>query len=96
MRVTREGSRTISPEHGELAKPLVQTSPPYRKLIGMVESLDHDERVDLLVLGWAGRGERLTRRQLLERAVHMVDELDSTDIAHLGMDWREGRARLAG
>lgn len=91
-----EGSRMISPEHRDMAKNLVQTSPPYRRLIEMVESLDHDERVDLLVLGWSGRGERATRRHLLDRALRMVDELDIIDIAHLGADWREGRARLAG
>lgn len=92
---TREGPGTISPEHRDLARDLVQVSPPYRRLIEMVQRLDHDERVDLLMLGWAGRGERKTRRQLLDRAVRMVDQLDVTDIALLGADWRAGRARLA-
>lgn len=90
------GPRVISPEHRDMTRNLVQTSPPYRRLIEMVESLDHDERADLIVLAWAGRGERTTRRHLLDRALRMVDELDINDIAHLGADWREGRARLAG
>ena len=65
------------------------------RTISPVQRLDHDERVDLLMLGWAGRGERKTRRQLLDRAVRVVDQLDVTDIALLGADWRAGRARLA-
>ena len=91
-----ERPRVISPEHRELAKNLVQTSPTYRRLIEIVQTLDQDERVDLLVLAWAGRGEQATRRRLLDRALHVVDELDIIDIVHLGVDWREGRARLAG
>ena len=91
-----ERPRIISHEHRDLAKNLVQTSPTYRRLIEMVQNLDQEERVDLIVLASAGRGERTTRRHLLDRALHMVDELDIIDIVHLGVDWREGRARLAG
>lgn len=91
-----EGPRIISPEHRDLAKSLVQTSPTYRRLVEMVQDLDHDERVDMLVLGWSGRGTKMTRRRLLEHAFDMVDQLDITYIVHLGADWRAGRARLAG
>ncbi|WP_420634194.1 type II toxin-antitoxin system VapC family toxin [Candidatus Palauibacter sp.] len=91
-----EGPRIISPEHRDLAKHLVQTSPTYRRLIEMVHDLDHDERVDLLVLGWSGRGTKMTRRRLLEHAFDMVDQLDITYMVHLGADWRAGHARLAG
>ena len=91
-----EGFRIITPEHRELVKHLVQTSPTYRRLIDMVQDLNHDERVDLLVLGWSGRDAKMTRRGLLEHAFDMVDRLDTTYIAHLGADWRAGHARLAG
>ncbi len=90
-----ERARIIGHEHRDLAKSLVQTSPTYRRLIEMVQNLDQDERVDLLVLAWAGGGEPTTRRHLLDRALRTVDELDVIDIAHLGVDWREGRAHLA-
>ena len=90
------GPRIISPEHRDMARHLVQTSPTYRRLIDMVEDLNHDERVDLLVLGWSGRDAKMTRRGLLEHAFDMVDRSDATYIAHLGADWRAGRARLAG
>ncbi len=90
-----ERVRIISHEHRDLAKSLVQTSPTYRRLIEMVQNLDQDERVDLLVLAWTGGGEATTRRHLLDRALRTVDELDVIDIAHLGVDWREGRAHLA-
>jgi predicted nucleic acid-binding protein len=91
-----EGSRTISLEHRDIARQLVQTSPAYRRLIDLVQELNHDERVDLLVLGWSGRGEQMTRRRLFEQALRMVDQVDVNYIAHLGADWREGRERLAG
>ena len=91
-----EGPRVISPEQQRLVKNLVVTSPTYRRLFELVQNLDYDERVDLLVLGWAGRGEQMTRRQLLAHALHMVDQLDIAYIVHLGADWRDGRARLAG
>ena len=90
------GPRIISPEHRDMAKHLVQTSPTYRRLIDMVQDLSHDERVDLLVLGWSGRDTKMTRRRLLEHAFDRVDQLDTTYIAHLGVDWRAGHARLAG
>ncbi len=93
---SRERPRILSPAHRDLAKELVETSPTYRRLFEMVENLDQDERVDLLVLAWSGRGEQMTRRRLLEHALRIFDQLDITYIVHLGADWRAGRARLAG
>ncbi|WP_420462852.1 type II toxin-antitoxin system VapC family toxin [Candidatus Palauibacter sp.] len=91
-----EGLRIVKPEHRNLVENLVVTSPTYRKLFQMIQNLDHDERVDLLVLGWSGRGEQMTRGALLDHALRMVDQLDISYIAYLGADWRAGHARLAG
>ena len=91
-----QGLRIISPEHQKVVDDIVAMSPTYRSLLELMKKLDHDERVDLLMLGWAGRGESMTRRRLLEHALLMVDQLDIQYIAYLGAHWRAGHARLAG
>lgn len=91
-----QGRRILSPEQQKVVDDLVEMSPTYRRLLEMMKKLPQDERVDLLMLGWAGRGEPMTRRRLLEHALLMVDQLDIHYIAHLGAHWRAGHARLAG
>ncbi|WP_419167100.1 type II toxin-antitoxin system VapC family toxin [Candidatus Palauibacter sp.] len=68
----------------------------YRRLLRLIRTLEHEERVDLLVLGWLGRDERMTRRRLLDHAIRMVDQLSVHYIAYLGAHWRAGQARVAG
>ena len=72
--VPDSGLRITTPEPSELA----ETSPTYLKLVGMVEELNTDERMDLLVL-WLGWGRsrihskkavRLRDAQLVQHQVH--------------------------
>ena len=90
------GVRIITPEHGRMVENFVRTSPTYRRLLRLIRTLEHEERVDLLVLGWLGRDERMTRRRLLDHAIRMVDQLSVHYIAYLGAHWRAGQARVAG
>ena len=85
--VPDSGLRIITPETSELA----ETSPTYLKLVGMVEELNTDERMDLLVLGWVGDGRGYTRRRLFDFAMRSSSNIKY--IAGFGMHWREGLRR---
>ena len=72
---------------------LAGTPPAAARLVGMIERLTTDERMDLLVLGWVGAGRQQTRRRLFDFAMPLVD--DASYIAGLGLGWREGLRRWA-
>ena len=81
------GLRVVTPDTFQLA----EDSPTHLKLLKAVEALSLDERMDLLVLGWVGDGQRHTRRRLFDFA--MRSSSDIRYIAELGMRWREGLRR---
>ena len=82
--VPETGVRIIASETSELG----ETSPTKLRLVGMVEELTTEERIDLLVLGWVGDGRPHTRRSLFDLAMPHVN--NAGYIAGLGMCWREG------
>jgi predicted nucleic acid-binding protein len=75
---------------GEATK-LAMESPTYLGLLRAIEALSHDERMDLLVLGWIGVDRRRSRRQMFDTAVGLVN--DAKYITGLGRGWRAGLRR---
>lgn len=90
---SREGLSLVGPEASRLAT----TSPTYRGLARMVEELSTDERVDLLVLGWMGRGHTESRKELFDLAMRQANDRHVVHyITGMGAHWRAGLEAEAG
>ena len=70
-------------------------SPAYKRLVGLVNDLAVEERVDLLALGWLGAGllDGSWQRNL-DHASEVVGMDDNHYAAGYGQYWRAGYARL--
>ena len=78
----------------------VMRSPAGIRLQRLIRDLNDEERVDLLALGWLGRGNFGTDwRPIFERACTRIDGYANTNweyvLAH-GVHWRKGYKRLTG
>ena len=86
----------MSPEDQER----VLDSPAGRRLAGIFRTLNEDERIDLLALGWLGQGNLgVEWRPVFERACEMIDlyaEADWRYVLGLGAFWCAGYQRLTG
>ena len=67
-------------------------TPAWRRLIGLLTELSYDERIDLMALGWLGRGSG-SWASLLEHACESGID-DAHYEAGLGRYWQKGFDRL--
>lgn len=73
----------------ELSDVWERVDPPRERVVArLIEELTIDERMDLLVLGWIGRGQPDTRRRLFNIAIRHVN--NARYIAGYGRHWRQG------
>ena len=75
-------------------------SPAGKRLEGLFLKLNDEERVDLLALGWLGKGHPGAEwRPIFERACTMIDGYATNNwryVLGLGAYWRDGFQRLTG
>ena len=90
------GRRTDSPALLSSADiDLFLDSPAYKRLVGLVNDLADEERVDLLAIGWLGAGRFDAEWQRnLEHAYEMAGSVDNGYVASNGHHWRAGYERL--
>ena len=75
---------------------LIVDSPSFRRLVEMIGTLNDEELVDLLALGWLGAGLLDGDWQrALEHASEMVGRVNHDYVAGYGRDWRKGYARVS-
>lgn len=70
-------------------------SPPYRRLVDLINRLDDEERVDLLALGWFGAGLFPSWRRSVEHAGKMLSDWNPNYAAGYGRYWQAGYSRVA-
>ena len=68
---------------------LYEDSPAYRRLYRLVEELNHEERIDLLALGWLGDGHYVANwRRIFDQACNDIDSTELRYIAGYAHTWQ--------
>ena len=70
-------------------------SPAYKRLVGMVNDLSDEERIDLLAIGWLGAGHFNANWQgNLEHAYEMAGRVDDGYVVSKAHHWQAGYVHL--
>ena len=70
-------------------------SPAYKRLVGMVNDLADEERIDLLAIGWLGAGHfNANWQRNLEHAYEMAGSVDNGYVVSKAHHWQAGYEHL--
>ena len=86
------GVRILTKENQKL----VVDNPAYLRVINLIRSLNVEERIDLLAIGWLGAGRFPDWRRSFTHAEEKVGDFDPNCATGYGHNWRDGYARVTG